>query len=430
MRSLVRIAFLLTALGTGTVAAQGQAPQKLTLSDAETRAVENHPQLRAAQFIADAAGQNVIEARSAYYPYAFASLTGAEADHNSRIAAGTLNNPVIYNRYANGVTVGQLLTDFGRTKNLVQSSTFNAQSAQQTVANTREDVLLQVDRAYYGVLRAQAILRVAQETVSTRQVLVNQVTVLAQNNLKSGLDVSFANVNLAQAKLLLVQAQNDLQGAFMDLSTAMGYPDLQNFELTEDPLPEAPPADLNDLVAEAIRQRPDLQAQRLKEEAASKFAQAENDLKLPTVSALGSAGLIPFRQNTLASRYAAAGVNVNIPLFNGHLFSARSQEAKLKDQAEEQNVRDLQDRIGRDVRLAWWNANTAFQRLDLTAQLLDQATLALNLAEGRYNLGLSSIVELSQAQLNRTEAEIQQASAKYDYQSLVRALNFQLGTLR
>ena len=355
-----------------------------------------------------------------------------EADINSRIAAGSLNNPVIYNRFANGVTVSQYIADFGRTHNLVQTSSLNARAEQQNAAAKREDVLLQVDQSFYLALRAQAILRVAQETVNTRQVVVDQVTALAQANLKSSLDVSFATVNLAQAKLLLVQAQNDVEGAFMYLSTALGSPGPQNFDLTEEPLPSSPPADLSTLVADALRERPDLLARRLKEQAAGKFATAERDLWFPTVSALGSAGVIPFRQEkitTLLSRYAAAGVNLNIPIFNGHLFSARWAEAKLRAQVEEQNARDLQNRIGRDVRVAWWNANTAYQRLDLTAQLLNQATEALNLAQARYNLGLSSIVELSQAQLNKTEAEIQQASARYDYQSLLAVLNFQAGSL-
>ena len=82
------------------------------------------------------------------------------------------------------------------------------------------------------------------------------------------------------------------------------------------------------------------------------------------------------------------------------------------------------------MQLAWLNTQTAFQRLDLTAQMFQQAADALELAQGRYNLGLSSIVELSQAQLNKTSAEIQQASAKYDYQALRAVLDYQLGALR
>jgi outer membrane protein len=411
---------------------QPQNPQKLTLRDAERIALENHPQIRAAQFTADAVQQTVTESRSSYYPYSIGSITAVEADHNSRIAAGGLNNPVIYNRESNGLTIGQLITDFGRTRNLVETSNFNAQAEQQNVAAKREDILLQVNQAYFAALRAQAILMVAQETVKERQLLVDQVTALAQSNLKSSLDVSFATVNLGEAKLLLVQAQNELQAANMNLSTALGYSSPQLFELAEEPLPAAPSADLSGLVADALRDRPDLLARRLKEQAAGKFATAERDLWFPSISALGAAGLTPVRQAeqlTLTSRYAAAGVNVNIPIFNGHLFSARSAEARLRDEAEGQYVKDMENRISRDVRLAWLNSKTAFERLDLTSQLLDQASQALELAQARYNLGLSSIVELSQAQLNITAAKIQQASAKYDYQSLLAALNAQIGAL-
>jgi outer membrane protein len=90
----------------------------------------------------------------------------------------------------------------------------------------------------------------------------------------------------------------------------------------------------------------------------------------------------------------------------------------------------LQDQVVRDVQTAWLNANSEYQRLSVTQQLLDQENQSLNLAQSRYQLGLSSIVELSQAQLNQTQAEIDHASAKYDYQIEIVALNYQLGALR
>jgi outer membrane protein len=112
------------------------------------------------------------------------------------------------------------------------------------------------------------------------------------------------------------------------------------------------------------------------------------------------------------------------------LFSARRTEAELRAQAAEQNLRDLENRISRDVQVAWLNANTAYQRLGLTAQLLDQAKQALDLAQTRYDLGLSSIVELSQAQLNKTSAEIASASAKYEYDLQRAVLNYEVGALK
>jgi len=118
---------------------------------------------------------------------------------------------------------------------------------------------------------------------------------------------------------------------------------------------------------------------------------------------------------------------MNIPIFNGFLFSARAREADYRASVAEQQVRDLRDRIARDVRVTWLQMNTAFQKLAVAEQLLQQANLALNLAQTRYQLGLGSIVELSQAQLQQTQAEIGNTIARYDYQSALSLLAYQTG---
>ena len=149
-----------------------------------------------------------------------------------------------------------------------------------------------------------------------------------------------------------------------------------------------------------------------------------------TISAAGATGLIPYRQDTLDSRYAAAGFNVNVPIFNGKLYNARHIEADSQAKAQQQFLRDLQDRIVRDVRTSWLNANSAYQRLSVTEQLFNEATQAFDLAQSRYGLGLSSIIELSQAQLNLTQAEITRVSAQYVYAAQTANLNYQLGRMQ
>ncbi len=418
---------LLVALGAA--AAGAQAPQTLTLQQAEQIAIQNHPRIQAANYLASAAKSQVVEAKSAYYPTAYGSITGVDAENNSRITAGALNNPIIYEREGNGLTVNQLITDFGRTHELVKSSSYHAKAEEENVVTTRADVLAAVDESYYAVLKAQAVLTVAQETVKDRRLVSDQVTALEQNKIKSGLDVSFANVDLAQAQLLLIQAQNDVNASFAQLSAALGYADQRTFQLVEQPMPPAPPADINQLIQQAMADRPELIGQRLDVDSAHSYATAERDLSLPTLSAAGAAGVTPEGANQLAPRYAAAGFNLNIPIFNGHLFGALRSEATSRARAQDASLRDLQDRIARDVRTAWLNANSAYQRLDVTNQLLAQSNQALDLASSRYKLGLSSIIELSQAQLNQTQAQIEQASAKYDYEAQLSELNYQIGAL-
>jgi outer membrane protein len=242
--------------------------------------------------------------------------------------------------------------------------------------------------------------------------------------------VSFANVDLARAQLLLVQAQNDLQSSYAQLSDALGYSETRVFQLVDEPAPAAPPSDVTPLIVEALQNRPEIISQGFDVRSAQSYATAERDLWFPTISAAAVTGLVPYRQDVLPSRYAAAGFNVNIPIFNGRLYNAEHTEAIARARAQEQNLRGLQNRIAQDVRTSWLNAMSAFQRLSLTQQLLDQTTQAFDLAKGRYQLGLSSIIELSQAQLNLTEAQVEQVSAQYDYEMQNANLNYQLGRVK
>lgn len=406
------------------------AVQRLTLAEAQQMALRGHPAIQSSQFTAQAAGQVVTETRSAEYPTMFGSVTGVGALNGSRIAAGALNNPIIYDRLATGLTASQLLTDFGRTRNLVASSKLHAEAQNQNAETTKDQITLDVARTYFGVLRSQAILTVAQQTVNARQLVADQVKALTDSKLKSELDLSFANVNLASAKLDLASAQNDLQSSQAEFAAALGLPAQQNFQPAEEPLPPDLPADLNNLIDQAIRMRPELASLRAEQGAAERFAEAEHDLSHPTINGLATVGFLPTGQVELRDRFGAAGVNVNIPIFNGKLFHARQAEAELHAQAAAQNVKDLENRVSRDVRESYLGAVNAFERLGLTAQLLAQAKLGLDLAQSRYDLGLGSIVELSQAQLNEASAEIASTRAKYDYQSARAILSYQTATIR
>ena len=399
---------------------------RLTLKEAETLVIKNNPQITAARLQALAAQQVTRETRSGYWPTATANLTAVDSETNSRIAAGGLNNPIIFERAAGGATVGQLITDFGHTKNLVASANLSAKAEGQNALATREQILLAVDQAFYGVLQAQAVLHVAEGTVANRQVVVDQVQALAKSALKSDLDLSFAQVNLAQAKLLLLDAQNNEKAAQAALAALLGYVTPWQFDVVDEPAaPSAPPANLDDLIQQAVDSRPELQAINFQYQSAEKLKAAERDSLFPTIAALGAVGGTPVRDSHLSPWYGAVGANIEIPVFNGFLFSARAKEADLRAQAVQQRLVDLRNTIARDVRTSWLNANTAYDRLDVTNQLLKQANLALDLSQTRYKLGLGSIVELSQAQLQQTQAEISQAQAGYEYRLALAVLRYQ-----
>ena len=432
-QSVTALAILVTAV-PGVLFDQTSGPA-LTLDQARAVALKNHPQVLASEALSLRADQITREAQSAYYPALNGEVTGAQAVLNSRLGAGVLNDPRLFNHFGSGLSLSQLITDSGRTPNLVANAKFQAEASREGVRATRYDVILGVEQAYYEVLLAQQLVKVAQQTVATRQTVVDQVSELFKNKLKSRVDVSFAQVNLSDAKLMLIRAQDRLAEAYASLGQALGTEQAVEYQLTDQPMPPNPPDNPDLLIAQGLRDRPELASLRLQREADQKFVYAERDLKRPTVSLIAVGGALPYirpgnANPDIAEGYESAAINVQIPVFNGHLFSARRQAAEYQLQATDQRVRDLQDQIARDVRTSWGRARTAFEAISATQQLLEQANLTLNLAQGRYNLGLASIVELTQAQLGQTQAEVQNVNAKYDYEEAYAALQFTLGALR
>src|SRR5579864_365609 len=381
----------------------GGPPMRLTRKDAEQLAIRNNPRISIGRLLALAQHQVYRETRSTELPTFSGNITAVDANEGNRVGAGALNAPRLLEHAGAGVTLSQLLTDFGRTTNLVSASKLREKAQNANAQATTEDIVLATDQAFYNALENQALLKVAQQTVATRQSVENQINELAKNNLKSNLDLTFAQVNLSQAKLLQLDAQNNLDSSLAALAAILGFEKQVTFELNdEETQPASPPTDVDGLIRTAFQQRPDLQAFGYEQQAAEKFRRAQRDQLFPTISALGIAGGTPVRPDCfggcfpnyfISSWYGAVGVNMSIPIFNGFSLTAQASEANYRAQAAAENTRDLRERIARDVRTAWLAANTAYQRMSVTAELAKEADLSLDLAQGRYKLGLGSIVD-------------------------------------
>lgn len=415
--------------GPGTNPAAKSQPSALTLAEAEARALKNQPRLLAAQFRAQAAGKRVTESRSAYFPQAFGSLTAVEANGDSAVAAGAITTSSISTRAAGGASLVQMITDFGHTSNRVQSARFEAKAADQDQESTRQITLMQVQEAYFAAQAAESVLRTAQAVLDFRRVTLRQLSALAQSQLRSTLDVQFAQVMVSEAELAQVHAETNLRKAQAQLAAAMGEETEGNYTLTDEPLPAAPDPDSAGYIAQAIANRPDLKALKLQSESAIHEARAEHDLNFPTVNALGTGGEVPIHDSTIRHDYGAVGVNINVPIFNGGLYAARTAEARLEAKAANQDASRREVDIVRDVRMAWADARDAYLQIGVTQRLVDETNVAMRLAQARYDAGLGSIVELNQAELNQTSALITAASARFDYQRTMTAFEFAMGNV-
>jgi outer membrane protein len=391
----------------------------LTLDQAEASALANQPHMLAEQLRARASAQRIREARSGYLPQVAFNATGVGvADPGTSTAAGNLTTSAISDRFAYGGNLSQLVTDFGRTSALVGSARATAEAQSDVATLSRAQVRLDVREAYYRALGSEAVLRAAKEAQANRHLISNQLSALADSGLRSTLDVNFAKVLESEAELTVVRADSAVARQRSKLATAMGTSQpvtatLVEMAVSQDAMPPSPESYLQT----ATTQRADLSAL------------SEKKLSYPTLSVLASAGQIPFHDHTLHDNYAAAGFNLNVPIFNGGLFAARRSEAEFEAAARTRDVQEVQLQVSEQVRDAWYQANAAFRSLDVTNRLVTQSKEALRLAQDRYNAGLGSIVELNEAQLNETSAEITAADAIYAYLSRRTELDFAAGLL-
>ena len=421
--------------GLHKTAAQGPAssiPQQMTLKEAEQIAIRNNPRIRVSQLLARAQHQVYRETRSAYLPQMEGGAVAAQANNGSRLTIDELGSTRMLTHAGGGLNLQQLITDFGHTSNLIASSKLyeKAQNAQALASEL--DVILITDQSFYNALEAQATVKVAEQTVDTRQTTDQQITELTRNKLRSTIDLAFADEDLAQAKLLLLDAQTRYNQDLNALTAVLGFDRPMLYSLVDSHSDiSLPPPDPDELLRTALRQRPDLMALGYDQQAATKYGRAQREQLLPTISTLGVVGGTPIRddQYFTSNWFGSVGINLEVPIFQGFRYTAEANEADDRAKAAQENLRDLRNRVVRDVRDAWLQCNTSYQKIAVTEQMVKAANMGLNLAQARYKLGLSSIVELSQSQMEQTQASIENVNAQFEYELSLAALNYQLGNV-
>ncbi len=420
------------ASATLTLSGMSGQPISLTRQQAEQIAIKNNPRISASKLIALAQHQVYRETRSQYLPQFYGGMVAEQANNEGRYSVDGLRVTRMLTHAGGGVTMEQLITDFGHTSNLIASSKLYEKAQNAHAMATELDIVLVTDQVFYNMLEAEALVKTAQQTVETRQNTQDLISELTKNKLRSDIDLAFANQDLARAQLLLLDARNEYLKDLDALSAVLGYDHPQNYQLVDDSAtPPLPAPDVDALVKLALQQRPDLMALDYNQKAASKFSRAQHEQLLPTIKTNGAFGGTPIRTDQFfnSSWFGAVAADLNVPIFNGFLYTAEASEASQRAKAAKEQLRDLRDRVVRNVNDAWLETNTSYEKIGVTEKLVEAANLGLDLAQARYKLGLSSIVELSQSQLQQTQAAIQNINARYEYELSLSALNYQIGNM-
>jgi outer membrane protein len=386
----------------------------LSLDDALARAAA-HPRMSEVRAAATQAAAHVDEARAGYLPSASALATylPAQVDSSSKLAPNAPAAPVNA-FYSTAIVVTQPIWDFGRTRGQVRSASLAEEATGADLGAARRDVEFSVRSAYYGALAAEELVRVALDSQKQMEDHLALAKASLEVGRRSPFDVAKAEVDVASARIALIQAESGVATARSALSAAIGE-DIGAAPLAR-PVEPAPEDLTPDRAAElALAQRPELAAVDLRLGAQRAAVSSASSAFYPVVSAIGQLG---WQSSQLSSLTAAqswqVGVTVTMPLLagGGDAARVRAQQAlfgQLRSQRE-----SLSLLVRAEAQQAALAVSEASARQSAAEVLQKQAQDNLTLAEGRYQAGVGSIIELSDAQASLTAARAQRVRAGYD----------------
>jgi outer membrane protein len=428
MRTLALLAVLLAGPALGQAFAPGAeaaAPAPvLTLDEAVRTARERQPALRSARAGTEAARARSDLARSSLLPQVDASARYGRDTSNVPGAAESWDTS---GSWLYGATLSQLVWDFGKSTGRFRAAREGAAAQEQAERSTAIDVLLDVRSAFFSARAARDLVGVARETLENQEAHLRQVQAFVEVGTRPEIDLAQARTDRANAEVQLIVAENTYVVAKARLNQAMGVERSTDYRVADDALPalEGEDGPLETLVDEALRARPDLASLEASRRSQQAVVDAARGGYLPTLgvqTSLVESG--PELDSTAWNWGASATLSWN--LFAGGATRAEVREARAGLDAIDAQADALRQSVRLEVDSARLALRATKSALGAAEEALVNARERLRLAEGRYQAGAGSLLELSDAQVALTSAAAQQVRAEYELASaraeLLRAL--------
>jgi outer membrane protein len=417
------IALLLVLLAQ----AQTSAPSVLTLGEAQRVAQERQPQLRAAHGSTQAAEGRVEQSRSGLLPQLTASADYQRTTNNFLFRPGVTPRSGVttswssINIFDSSVTLSQLLWDFGQTSNRWRSSQASARAAADQERSTWLQVTLQVRVAFFNAVASKELLAVARETLANQRNHLVQIQGFVQEGTRPPIDLSQARADFANAEVQVINAVNAYQRSKVLLNQAMGVEGSIGYEVANDALPPQPGEDgaLDPLLAAALEARPEIASATQQVKAQQLLIKSARGAYAPSIAA----GATFVQASETGSNYvgwnAAVGVTLTWNIFQGGLTAGTVHEAEGNLGFTVAQLDVLRQQVRVDVDQALLAIRAAKAASSSARDALVAARQRLALAEGRYQNGTGSVIELGDAQIAAANAA-----------AIVVQTNFQLATAR
>lgn len=394
----------------------------LTLDEAVTMALNNHPQVVEAKENLNGAEARTGQALANYYPQiSFAAdwnrgrsfLTAQES-----IKLTEVNTDALY--------LKQTIYDFGRTSGAVDVARGNRDVVDNALTVTRQDLMLRVKSAFYLLLATEKQVIAASETVTSREDIFRQAQEFFNQGIRAKVDVARAEATMFAARTSLIRAENNRDIARLELANTMGMASMGERTLVE-PLSVSPPLpERNSSCQDALRNRAELHQVAALKTAASGTLKSAKSSYLPILSGVASVGYAD-RDFPPTGNVWGVGLNLSVPLFSGFSSVEQVREAIATVNAIEARQNNLRLHIIKEVESAWLGGNEASARIVSTEKEVAAANESKLLAEGRYQEGVGSIIEVTDAQSQALDAQTANIQAQYDYYTALARLDRAVG---
>ncbi|MFA5072320.1 MAG: TolC family protein [Nitrospirota bacterium] len=406
--------------------------ENLTIGRCIEIALRKNPTIIAATNTVDVNRSRVGETRAAYYPQI--AIVGAydrikpSTGPSSQFVDGSRQ----YNKYSGGISLSQTFYDFGRTSSSVNVAKYNLDSSRSDLTTTQDTIILNVKQAYYGVLQTKRNRDVASDVIKQFQLHLDQAKGFYEVGTRARIDVIKAEVDLSNAKLSLITAENAFQLAWVTLNNAMGVPDPPHYTIEDTLFFETSSITLEHATEKAFENRPELKSIVAKRQAAEANISLQRSGYLPILTA--SAG---YNQSALSGTYIAstqpentwnAGVTITFPLFSGFLTSHQVAEAKSNLYVVKANEESVRQQILLDIRQTYLNLKAAEASVPTAELALQQARENLDIANGRYAAGVGSPIEVSDAFATYITAQASFSNALYNYKTAQAGIERSMGS--
>ncbi|MDA8168840.1 MAG: TolC family protein [Nitrospiraceae bacterium] len=391
--------------------------ETLTMRQCIGIALAKNPAIRAGidnTFISE---NRVGEARSNYYPQVSISASQNEYSLPSGSTTGTMVNGsrknITQSGFSGAASVTQNIYDSGRTSSQVKVQKSNLGASREDLKSTEENLVLAVKQAYYGLLQAMRNRDTAQEVVKQFGQQLKQAEAFHEAGVKPRYDVTTAEVNLSNAKLALIKAENAIKLARAALNNTMGVPNAPDYNIEDNMAYEKYGITFDEALRKAFENRPDLKSLQFRQMAAAQSIELAKTGYYPSIA--GSASYGYTGDNLPLDHYWSAGVTVSLPLFNGFLTKYQVLESRNTLDLTKAAAESLRQNIYYEVQSDFLNLQEAGDSLATAKLSVRQATENLDIARGRYNYGVGSPIEVTDAVASYSTAQTAYTNALYNY---------------